>query len=357
MTKEISIRLKALNKKDKINFIKILKIAIGSSAAILFAGLLGLQYSASAGIITLLSIQDTKKETLIIAGKRLLAFLMAIVTAYFLFSSFGYHTITFGVFLLVFITESYLFRLPEGIAMCSVLVTHFLIEKNMGSVLIRNEIMIMITGTFVGILLNLYMPGNTEAVKADMRLIEEDMKIILGKISEGILSKREQIKTDKNYDCKSICKPDKELTDLDNHLKGALSRAYDNMNNTLLSDTRYYIQYFMMRKNQFSILIHINEQLGLLTSIPKQAVPIALFLNNIGKQFHEYNNAEKLLEELDRIKSGFREEPNPLTREEFENRAVLYLVLYDLETFLKIKRNFVSNISLSQIITFWKAED
>ncbi len=92
--------------KDKINFIKILKIAIGSSAAILFAGLLGLQYSASAGIITLLSIQDTKKETLIVAGKRFLAFLLAILIAYVLFQSFGYHTIVFGAFLLVFISVS-----------------------------------------------------------------------------------------------------------------------------------------------------------------------------------------------------------------------------------------------------------
>lgn len=325
--------------------------------SILFSGLLGLRYSASAGIITLLSIQDTKKETLIIAGKRILAFLMAILTAYVLFGFFGYHTISFGIFLLVFITESYLFRLPEGIAMCSVLVTHFLIEQNMGPALIWNEIMIMIIGTFMGVLLNLYMPGNTKAVKADMRLIEDDIKIILGRISECILDKRKMKNTDKNSNFNSLCKADMVLADLDNHIKDALTRAYDNMNNTLLSDTRYYIQYFVMRRNQFNILVHIKEQLGLLTSIPKQAVPIALFLNHIAEQFHEYNNAEKLLVELERIKSGFRAESNPVTREEFENRAVLYLILYDLENFLNIKKNFVANISLNQIITFWKKED
>lgn len=356
MIKELNIQLKTLT-KEKINFIKILKIAIGSSAAILFAGLFGLQYSASAGIITLLSIQDTKKETLIIAGKRLLAFLLALVTAYVLFQSFGYYTVTFGVFLLVFITVSYIFRLQEGIAMCSVLVTHFLIEKNMGLVLVWNEILIMIIGTFVGILLNLYMPGNSELVKKDIQIIEENMKIILGKISECIVSNRSVIVSVNNNDCMSSCYLDKELEDLDNQLKGALSRAYNNMNNTLLSDTRYYIQYFMMRRNQFNILVHIKEQLCLLTAVPKQAAPIAKFLNNIKGQFHEYNNAEKLLEELGRIKSGFKAEPNPVTREEFENRAVLYLILYDLDTFLNIKKNFVSTISINQIMTFWKADN
>ncbi len=351
--------MKALKRltKDKINFIKILKIAVGSSAAILFADLLGLSYSASAGIITLLSIQDTKKETLIVAGKRILAFLLALFTAFVLFRALGYHTVTFGVFLLVFITVSYLLRLQEGIAMCSVLVTHFLIEKDMGPVFIWNESLIMIIGTFVGVLLNLYMPGNSEAVKADMRLLEEDIRTILGKLSECILSSRETVKPADNYGCTDSCTLDKDLKDLDSHLKDALSRAYDNMNNTLLSDTRYYIQYITMRRNQFTILIHIKEQLCRLTKVPRQAEPIAGFLNTVREQFHEYNNAERLLEELERIKSGFRAEPNPVTREEFENRAVLYLILYDLENFLNIKKNFVSNISLKQIMTFWNTQD
>ncbi len=341
-------------KTNKINYVKIFKIAAGSSAAILFADFLGLKYSASAGIITLLSIQDTKKETLVVAGKRFLSFLLALLTAYVLFRIFGYHTITFGVFLLVFITESYVFHLQEGIAMCSVLVTHFLIEKDMGTAFIWNETLIMIVGTFVGILLNLYMPGNSDAVKADMRLIENDMKIILGKLSECILSNRDTVKSAESKNC---CTLDKDFNDLDDYLREAFSRAYDNMNNTLLSDTRYYIQYFTMRKTQLNILKHIKEQLCLLTIVPRQASPIASFLNTVREQFHEYNNAEKLLEELEQIKSGFRREQNPVTREEFENRAVLYIILYDLENFLNIKKSFVNNISFNQIITYWKTDD
>lgn len=41
----------------KINFIKVLKIAIGTGIAILIAEFLGLKYVSSAGIITLLSIR------------------------------------------------------------------------------------------------------------------------------------------------------------------------------------------------------------------------------------------------------------------------------------------------------------
>ena len=44
-------------------FLKILKIAVGSLLAMAAAQALGLRYSSSAGVITLLSIQDTKRET------------------------------------------------------------------------------------------------------------------------------------------------------------------------------------------------------------------------------------------------------------------------------------------------------
>ncbi len=341
----------------KIDVIKVLKIAAGSSAAILIADVLGLAYSASAGIITLLSIQDTKKETLVVAGKRFLAFILAILTAYCLFTAFGYYTLTFGLFLLIFISLSYLFRLQEGIPMCSVLVTHFLIEKDMSAVFICNESIILFIGILVGIILNLYMPDNTGAVKADMRQIEEDIRSILGMLSE-IISRENTAKNQAaGFESTESGLLDKSFQELDSHLKAAIARAYNNMNNTLLSDTRYYIQYFTMRRSQTGILLHIREQIRLLTSVPKQADSIALFLKKIREQFHEYNNAERLLQELEQIRNGYRSEPNPVTREEFENRAVLYLILYDLENFLNIKNNFVSNISISQINTFWDQRD
>lgn len=339
--------------KGKINYMKVFKIAAGSSVAILIANIFGLAYSASAGIITLLSIQDTKKETLIVAGKRFLAFALAVISAYILFWAFGYYPLTFGLFLLVFVSFSFLFRIPEGIPMCSVLVSHFLIEKNMSLSFICNEIFILIIGILVGVLLNLYMPDNTEAVRADMRRIEEEIRRILGKLSESLFVEKEDQITEKDFEFKYEAVLNEDFKRLDGYLKEATSRAYDNMNNTLLSDTRYYLQYFTMRRNQVTTLIHMKDQLCLLTKIPKQADSIAMFLNKIREQFHEYNNAERLLEELDQIKSGYKDEPNPVTREEFENRAVLYFILYELENFLTIKKNFVNNMSIKQIQTHW----
>ncbi|MDF2473699.1 MAG: hypothetical protein K0R21_1481 [Anaerocolumna sp.] len=353
----------------QINAMKLFKIAIGSSIAIIIANGLGLQYSPSAGIITLLSVQDTKKETFLIAGRRFLSFFMAIGIAFLLFQSMGYLPITFGLFLLVFVGCSYLFRLQDGISMSSVLTTHFLIEKNMELSFIGNELAIMMIGVFIAIIFNLYIPKNIEAVKSDMRKVEEEIKEILSIFSQCMLKNCNQVPCGNakanNFEAVNLAVKEgigKEISpciladkfeQLDTDLKKALTKAYENMNNTLLSDTRYYIQYFEMRRNQLTLLRQMKEQLNIITTVQKQAVPISEFIIKIAGTFHEYNNAEDLLVELSYIKESFKKEPNPLTREEFENRAVLYLLLNSIDNFLKAKRNFVANISPEEIKIYW----
>ena len=45
----------------------------------------------------------------------------------------------------------------------------------------------------------------------------------------------------------------------------------------------------------------------------------------------------------------------PATREEFENRAILYHILMDLEDFLLRKKKFVQGLSQKQKELYWKA--
>ena len=49
---------------NKINLLKIIKLFLGSSLAIFIASLLKLEYSMVAGVIVLLTVKNTKKETL-----------------------------------------------------------------------------------------------------------------------------------------------------------------------------------------------------------------------------------------------------------------------------------------------------
>lgn len=53
-----------MNRNYNALILKSVKITAGAILAILFASCLNLKYSATAGIITILSIQNTKKETI-----------------------------------------------------------------------------------------------------------------------------------------------------------------------------------------------------------------------------------------------------------------------------------------------------
>lgn len=340
----------------EIRYIKIIKIALGSSIAILLANYLGLAYSTSAGIITLLTIQDTKKETLVVALKRIVSFLSSTCIAFLTFHFFSYHAITFGIYLFLFIIICNIFKMEDGIAMSAVLTTHYLIEESMSLSWIHNEVFLMFIGVAIGVILNLYMPRNTRFIRSDQHIIEEKMKEILNQLAFWLL-------VEQHCEEDEFCKQEKMKLNnecfhsLDRDIKEAVSRAYENMNNTLLTDTRYYIGYMEVRKNQCNVLKDIYEKIHLLTIVPKQAYLIADIMKDIAISFHEYNNAKELIAELSLIKERYKQEEQPITREEFENRAILYHIVNDLELFLSIKKEFAESLSETQIQRYWRIDD
>lgn len=344
-----------VNVLENKKLIKILKIAMGASLAIIIANILGLEYSTSAGIITLLTIQDTKKETLIVTLKRLISFFVSLLISLILFQSISYHPVIFGVYLLFFIGVCYLFQMEDGIAMSAVLTTHFLVERSMSFYWIRNEILLMLIGISIGIILNLYMPRNLKYIRRDIYEIEVAMKEVLAALSFNLL-------VEENCDSDEFCSREKEkLNDdcfqlLEIHLDKAQHRAFENMNNTFLTDTRYYIEYIDLRKNQAALLKDIYKKINYLTIVPNQAYLIADIIKDIQISFHEYNNALELLEELNLVKDTFRQDSLPDSREQFENRAILYNILSDLELFLNMKAEFVRALSKEQIDVYWKEE-
>ncbi len=326
------------NKLKRINILFLLKTGIGSAIAILLANAFGLLYSPSAGIITLLTIQNTKKETLIIALKRVEAFVLATILSYLIFEGLGYTAIAFGAFVTLFVALCFLLDLKDGIPMNAVLMTHFLIEKHMDPSLILNEISILIIGMGIGIILNLAMPRNIARIRKEQMLLEEEMKKHLRSM-EGILRKEVQ---------------EIDFTALEHFVERLLKSAYEEADNRLLSDTRYLVSYLEMRKLQVGVLKDITVNLLQIEAIPVQAEPIAEYIEHIAASFHEKNNVTGLLTILEQLKEHFRQEPLPSTREEFENRAMLYQVMKELEYFLIIKRNFILELEDKDMKTYWK---
>ena len=82
---------------------KTFKIALSATISILICNYIGFQFGVTSGIISILSIQDTKKEAVRVSIKRFLAATIAIFLSFILYVLLGNNPIVFGLFLVIFI--------------------------------------------------------------------------------------------------------------------------------------------------------------------------------------------------------------------------------------------------------------
>lgn len=366
-----------------IDLLFLLKVSIGTAAAIIIADQFGLLYSPSAGIITLLTIQNTKKETMLVALRRFIAFAIAVAISYLIFQGIGYTAVAFGGFILLFVALCLLFSLKDAIAMNAVLMTHFLIEQRMDVALILNELGVLCVGMLLGILLNLIMPSKKMEIRKQQVLFEEDMKGALRTLSNLLKDKESCLIQERESDYSVKVQQEQvqqkqeeqeqeeqeqtereqvlwehsatvDFYQLELRLEELLQSAYEEAGNTLLNDTKYLIAYLEMRKLQLEVLKDIKSKIEEIPVLLKQTYPIAAFIDQIAESFHELNNIEGLLFAMEQLKDDYRKEELPKNREEFEYRAALFQILKELEYFLWIKRNFILEIERKNIKTYWE---
>lgn len=68
----------------------------------------------------------------------------------------------------------------------------------------------------------------------------------------------------------------------------------------------------------------------------------------------ERNVPSAQMEKLEGIFRDMKKEELPKSREEFENRAILYHILMDMEEFLVYKQRFVRSLDERQKKLYWK---
>lgn len=307
---------------------RILKTAVGSALAIIIAEYLGLKYAAAAGIITILSIQNTKKTSIKLAFQRTQSTILALLISVILFLVFGYNPFTFGLYLIIFIPVTVLLKITDGIVVSSVLVTHLLVEKSVSLFWIKNELLLMTVGAGIGIILNIYMPKIENEIKETQQNIEEYMRKILFHMAEDLRNQKMHIEDEKLFN------------ELQRILKEGTESAYRHLNNYIINDVKYYVQYMEMRTLQYEILKYMRSHFTKFYMTFEQTEIVAAFTEKVASDFCEYNNAKELLKELSEVINMFKLQELPKTREEFENRAMLFQFLNDMEALLELKKNF-----------------
>lgn len=299
-----------------------LKVALGAALAIMLAELIHLQFSATAGIITVLSIMGTKRETLRIAGGRVMALGTALVIAWACYGLLGFTLAAFTVYLFLFAVVCYACGWAYAVSMISVLVTHFLSAKAMTWAMVGNEALLFVIGTGCGILVNLHLHADGKRMHALLAQVDEGMKAALQALSRG-----DEV--------------EEHLSSLRTQLTAAERMAVTNADNSFEHVPLYDIRYVQMRSNQRKILSQIAAAMGKLTACPPQYRQVMALFARVAEEYHMENDVSALLSALEAVLEDMRTQALPVTREEFESRAVLYYVLLRLQDFLMLKRQFV----------------
>jgi len=312
-------------------FIKGIKIAFGSAVSIFISRMINLDYATSAGIITLLTIQDTKTETLKLSLYRFLSFAMSMIAAFIINSFPIYNTVKYSLFLLVVVEISFLLRWDGSISTNAVFGTHIFISDSiieMNYDILLNEFGLLTIGTIMAIIMNTKMPNLEKEIKKDMDYVEHEIKRIFTDIINHLSEESDLNKS--RY----------EIMNLINHLDSSIDNAAKNMNNITNEKTKYYLGYFIMRKNQCVILLHLIRSFLSIEKLPDIMMPAVEFLNSMAENFSIKNSADKKLLDLHTLMIGFKNYPLPATREEFEVRATIYHILNEIGEFINLKKDF-----------------
>jgi len=322
-----------------------LKTAIGATIAIIIAQYIGLSYAVSAGVITVLSVQSTKRKSIEIAIRRLGSTTLALLVAVGVFLLMGYSAVSFGFFLLIFIPIAAALKLNDGIVPSTVLVTHLLIEESVALSWILNEYGILIVGAGIALLFNIYMPSVEKDIKEAQKNVERLFKKIIGSFSNDILSQSVNIEEEKMF------------KELDDTLTSGFEKALTLSSNYLSDSFSYYVRYMEMRIKQYEILKQMREDLGRVDTYYEQNRLVASLTELVAFQYNELNTAKELIDDLNGYMEIFRNQDLPKTREEFENRSSLYQYVRDLQTLLEIKKEFADSLTDYDKETFWKNTD
>ncbi len=307
---------------------KTIKMSIGFTVAIIIATVLNLDFIVSAGVITMLNLQESKVASARAAWRRFYSAAIGLVLAATVFSILGFTIFHLGLFLLLFIPITLRLNASEGIIVNTVLASHLLADQQISMAILLNEISLVIIGAGVSVLMNLHMPNYKKDLLKAQEEIDKKIRALLWTASMNM---------------RNLCTIHDEepsIKALSDEIKTAQRKANLYLNNSYLSDDRYFLDYFKMRQDQVYRLKYMREHLDMVFINQDEAYTLSHFTGRLAYEFDTENNGLALIERLQEIRRNFQSAPLPASRMEFESRAALFQYLTDLKEFIDIKVRF-----------------
>ncbi len=316
-----------------------LKMALVGFIASMIAQGVSLDFWTTAGILAILSIHLTKRDSVIIAIRRFIDVVFGLLLATLLFIAFGYNFYVFSIFVFLFAYLSWAFKMSEGIVPGLVLIIPLFMAAEFSVPLLANQLTLTVIAIGVATIFNIFYPTASEKkLKIYVSSIDQLVKEHLFMLS--LLLK------DPEYNQEYY----RHYRYVDKEIKKYIDTVELVDKDMLFQNDHSYLAYFHMRKEQNSYIRHMYQQALKIKVLHPYTLELAAYITELSLDIGTYDKASPQLKKLEAIYERFKKARLPKTRIEFETRARLYQILNEVESLLLVKIEFHESYPL-----FWKS--
>lgn len=313
-------------KKYKIGY-RTVKTAVAVSIGISVAQFFKLDFFVSSAIITILCVQNSKKKSIHSAFSRFIACMLAIPFSYIFFEGIAYHPFTIGLLLLLFIPTTVLLKVNEGVVTSTVIILHIYSTNSMTWSVVLNEFGLIVIGIGAALLVNSYMPSLDKQMKKHQKKIEANFQELL---MDLVIFLRTNEMTEAYQ---------KKLSLTTKEVEKAKSLAFRDVENHFTRKDNYYYKYFTIREKQLEIISRLYYEIIKVKELDNQKQLVADFLEELSLCVHSGNTAKLFLSKLQNMKNEIKQNSLPTTWSSFEEQALIYDVIKEIEHYLQIKKS------------------
>lgn len=314
----------------KEQIVKSLKITIGVVVAILLAQALKMEFYSSVATIVIVSMLSAKKQSIKLAGTRLLAAIFSLALSSLLFTIFGFSLSVFAMYILIFTFFMYRFDSSIAIVLNVVLVMHiYSLEKISFSILL-NEFGLMFLGVLVALVINFFILDIERELIDYQKQTESLFDSIFKNMGKCLLN-----------ECR-IEEVKEQLEELNDVLSMGKARAYNYMNSYYFQENNYYVEYFIMRKQQYYTVRTMQNFIKLKFLNQTEVQLLKDYTDNFVNNTKVLNTCEFQINRLEEIKYHFTHVSElPQNHNQLQIRIALHQYLYSLEDLVSVKVRFI----------------
>ncbi len=336
-----------MNYKTRNTLMLSLKIGAGSALAILIAEFLNLQSAPSAGTIALLTLLTTRRQTVQLIINRFITFIGTILICWLFLPLQSSQIFSFAIVLFFVVVMCEMSNMQNTLSVNALIATHFALTHSFDLNMILNEFWLLCIGVVIAYLFNIVQDyrGMENSLSHHLEKTEDSFREILHDIAE-------YMENSTRY---------REIWEKMDHLEGRLFH-YENdaktcQENRYRDEGIFYVSYFKMREQQLALLRTMHSSLKKIRTMPEQSRIVIAFIRELEQEVGHRDAPKQRMAELQEIFTYMEMQPLPQSRQEFESRAILYHVLYDLRDYLRLKEKYVERLNPKQRSLYARNED